>query len=358
MALSRWKDYCILIPLIIARRWCAFYKLNVTLIISVGNSENFIQVSDRRLSSNGRIADDNSGKNSVLITKNGRFAVGYTGLARFGGFETHEWLIRSLCNCGMPDFDSKNILERFCNKATEEFRTNKFLKNLNPVHKRLSIMVTGYLHHHDPPLGALALISNYENLETKEIKNNADDTFRVYFQTEHRPNPPRMKLFHSVGVDIGPKHVMNFNSVIDLAVDKKPSQAVVGKMISLIRNISLDQSYRNVVGKELDSIIIPCNPNEGFKCNYHPTTIHAETYFPAFICAIDNARNFATKDIAVEAIDGPSYSGPKLRPKQLCWCESGKIYKNCHGSKNPPGPNPSINYKIENRNLVVKLDWI
>lgn len=62
----------------------------MTLILGLGNREQFIQISDRRLTSNGLPQDDESNKAGMLICANGRLAFGFTGLGRAGTFETQK----------------------------------------------------------------------------------------------------------------------------------------------------------------------------------------------------------------------------------------------------------------------------
>lgn len=210
----------------------------MTLIISVGNSENFLQLSDRRVSSNGRIVDDDSNKTAVFVSNNGRFAVGFSGLAKYSRFDTQSWLASSLCDCGPPDFDTKSILERFTERATFDFKNDQALKFLSAQYKKLSIMFTGYLYHHSPPLGALALISNFENLDDNSLFKTARNNFSVFFHTEPRPNPPRMKLFHRVGIKTGDLFWQDLNEAIDMTVDKLPVKNIELKLVSYIRKIA------------------------------------------------------------------------------------------------------------------------
>jgi hypothetical protein len=76
----------------------------MTLILTLGNREQFIQLSDRRLSStDGKPLDDESDKAIHFVCANARFLVGFTGLAHAGTFHMHTWLIESLSACAPPD---------------------------------------------------------------------------------------------------------------------------------------------------------------------------------------------------------------------------------------------------------------
>jgi hypothetical protein len=308
----------------------------MTLIISAGNSDNFIQLSDRRLSFNGTLVDDDCNKATVLVCKNARFAVGFTGLARYGSFETQSWLAETLCNCGPPDFDAKSILDRFAEKATSDFHSRPDLRAAPALHKRLSIMFTGFLYNQTTPRGALALISNFESLDNAIVHKTAQERFHAYYHVEPRPNPPRMKLFHSVGFANLGLFATDFNEAIDMVVDKLPPRDIEWKLVSYIRKISRHPSSANTVGEQISSVVIPSNRRQGFACSYFPTSARVETCLADFVCAISHEKLIAFKDVNM-SLSGPFKGspivGPKLKSNQPCWCGSGQKFKRCHGSK-------------------------
>ncbi len=319
----------------------------MTFIVSLGNHENIIQLSDRRLSFNGIIGDYESNKIGIFVCKNARFAVGFTGLAKCDKFETQSWIAKLLCDSGPPDFDAKSILDRFTERATYVFKNNPLFKKITNTHKRLSVMFTGYLYQHSPPLVALALVSNFENLDDGSMNKNAQNKFSVFYHTEPRPNPPRMKLFNTIGFSPGNIYSEDFNEAIDMMVDKLPIKNIEWKLVKYIRKISNHPNSQNTIGEQISSVIVPSDRQKDFICSYYPTSKRVETYMPNFICAIDNDKLFATKNIKI------SYSGnqndlpivgPKLHPNQKCWCDSGLRYKHCHGSKNRIIQGPSIDF--------------
>lgn len=154
----------------------------MTLIIAAGNSDQFVQVSDRRLTTNGNVQDDESNKAIVFNCSNARMSVGFTGLAKVGSFSTRDWLLSTLNKCAPPDYVADEIIKRFTERATEEFNRNPQLKLLSGAQKRLSIMFTGYLYHHEPPLGALAIVSNFQNIDTNTKQACASDQFNYFLE--------------------------------------------------------------------------------------------------------------------------------------------------------------------------------
>ncbi len=123
----------------------------MTLILALANSQQAMQLSDRRLTcTDGTVFDDSSNKATVLVCANGRFAVGYTGLADYCSFRTQAWLLDSLSECGPPDFGCAELICRFMQKAKHEFASHPDLCQLSPVQKRLTVMFTGYLYRPNP----------------------------------------------------------------------------------------------------------------------------------------------------------------------------------------------------------------
>lgn len=51
----------------------------MTLILSLGNLDHIVQISDRRLTINGKLVEDESNKCGVLFCLNARMGFGYTG---------------------------------------------------------------------------------------------------------------------------------------------------------------------------------------------------------------------------------------------------------------------------------------
>ena len=141
----------------------------MTLILTLGNQEQFIQLSDRRLTSNGRLVDDESNKSGIFLCKDARHVFGFTGLARTGNFETKKWLFDALWDCSPPDYEISKIIQRLKVRATQDFKSIPALKRLKAKDKRLSVMFSGYLYYQKPPLGAWSLITNFQS-----NKNYAD----------------------------------------------------------------------------------------------------------------------------------------------------------------------------------------
>jgi hypothetical protein len=62
----------------------------MTFILALGNREQFIQISDQRLSWDGKLVEDESNKAGILLCKDARHIFGFTGLAKYGNFNTRQ----------------------------------------------------------------------------------------------------------------------------------------------------------------------------------------------------------------------------------------------------------------------------
>ena len=307
----------------------------MTLILAAGNSDQFIQISDRRLTrEDGSIGDDESNKSILLRCANARLAIGFTGLAGCEVFNTREWLLSTLNECALPDRTAHNLFNRFAIRATERFRRLHLARD----RKRLTIMATGYLDGIDPPLGALAVISNCQNLDTGVLSSEAWDDFRCFFREEQRPNSGSIALFFDVGT-LPSVRPVDSAKVIELVKARKPADAIVGKLLEIFRRCAESPLGGNLIGKQLMSLIIPRERSRAVLCGYHSDTVKQETYFPDQILVESDKLHMNVINVSVRPGDPantPPMSGPRLRPGQTCWCTSGKKFKRCHGriSKN------------------------
>lgn len=96
----------------------------MTLILAIGNLQQVVVVSDRRLTNNGVLVEDESNKATVLFCKDSRLAVAYTGLAKLGSFSTRRWLPEALMESAAPDFLMGPTIERLTKRPLEISQTS------------------------------------------------------------------------------------------------------------------------------------------------------------------------------------------------------------------------------------------
>ena len=307
----------------------------MTLIVTAGNNEQFIQVSDRRLTVNGVVQDDESNKAIVLNSADARLAIGFTGLAKAASFETREWLLSTINECGPPDYFVQAVLERVKEKATQAFQNIPVLKSLPKSKKRLTVMFSGYLYHHDPPLGGFAILTNFQNIDTGIISTDAWNNFECFFREERRPNNGKIALFYAIGI-VPPIDARVTSELAFLLKNRKPAKAIIGKLINVFQKLAELPDSHGLIGGQLTSITLPRDRNMAAESGYHSSIVKYETYMPDQIYIVSKNLHLNVVDVSIEPVfpdNAPPMSGPKLRPNQPCWCNSGKNYEYCHGRK-------------------------
>jgi SEC-C motif len=303
----------------------------MTLILVLGNSDQMIQVSDRRLSWHGHLVEDESSKAGLLTCLNARLAFGFTGLAKFGNFCTRDWLLDALMDSGPPEYTAKEVLERLKIRASDTFRRHPALHLTHRALKRLSIMFSGYLDHHTPPLAAFAILTNYQNFDSGQDEAEASDEFRLRFASERRPLDGELTFIQRVG---------NWRAMTrddELALrrllrDRKPSAAIIGKAVKLIRQMADRPAANNSIGKQLSVISIPRDPVLPVESGYYSAVNSSITYMPDNVL-VKPHETCAAKDIRVRKVQpaGSPLLVPKVGRNHPCPCGSGKKYKRCHG---------------------------
>jgi hypothetical protein len=194
-------------------------------------------------------------------------------------------------------------------------------------------MATGYLYHHQPPLGSLAIISNYQNIDTGILSSEAWEDFRCFFREETRPHSRNIALFFHVGT-LPLIREADSAKVVELVRARKPAAAIVGKLVQIFRRAAECPQGGSVIGKQLMSMILPRDRGREVQCGYHSDVVRQETYLPDQVLVVSDKLHMNVTDVSVKPADPtttPPLSGPKLRPGQLCWCNSGKKFKRCHG---------------------------
>ena len=299
----------------------------MTIVLTLGNADQVVQVSDRRLSFNGRLIDDDAFKGGIFICSNARFVFGFTGLAKFDAFDTERWLLENLAELGKPDFDAKSTLDRLTQKATQDFANLPSLAKVRNEHKRLSVMFSGYLYHHSPPLAAYAIMTNFQDFVTLEDASRARDLFKCTYWNEKKPRQENFTFVQRVGA----WPAMFTSDEVSLRVllsERKPAKAIVDKAVQIIRNMADRPQAVGTIGKQLSSIILPRDFNAAPITEYHSMySRQVINLTPMAISTRDNQMAMAEPELSA---DTPIVF-PKVGRNEPCSCGSGKKYKKCHG---------------------------
>ncbi len=304
----------------------------MTLIVSLANKDYVVQVSDRRLSSNGRLIDDESNKCGVLFCLNARMVFGYTGLARYGAFSTDKWLLKALHESANPSYTIVEILEKLKDKATETFNNHQALRGLSNNQKSLAVMFTGFINIDGTLKPGCAILSNYHNFSNNTRFDKAADEFAINYSSANKEvvNPTLVQR-------VGNWHAMSekdIEELRELLLQGVPGKALVGKTLEVVRDIADRPRSSGTIGKQLTSIYLPQEPNLGVESSYSTDVVKPETYMPALVYLLPD-QHMTVDNISVRPVedDTPPISVPKARRNAPCPCGSNKKYKYCHGKR-------------------------
>lgn len=302
----------------------------MTLILTLGDKNNVVQVSDRRLSCDGELVDDETNKSGTIMCLNARMAFGFTGLARWKRFSTFDWLLDALHNSAAPDYTIGEILERLKVKATETFQNDPRLKYAPKVHKRLSVMFSGYINVDGYFKPACAVLSNYYNNSNNSAFSEAQENFEIHYSSARKgiENPT---LIQRVG---------NWHAITDSDIDSlrefisqnKPGHAVRDKAFEFFRDVADRNKSGGTIGKQLTGIIIPNDLAKSVDSQYSSNIVKPETYMPSLVMLLPE-QHWTVNNITIKPVesDTPPISVPKVGRNVPCPCGSKKKYKYCHG---------------------------
>ncbi len=302
----------------------------MTLILVLGNRENVVQISDRRLTADGSIVDEESDKAGVLVCLNARMAFGYTGLASYRAFRTGEWLRKALHDAAKPDYQIGKILERLRDNATDVFSNDPSLKRAPPADKRLTVMFTGFVHLDQGAALGCAILSNWQGFNDVVKSKVAEASFSVYYQTIPLSVSAPF-IVHAVG-DQRALVSSELDQLSEMLLGLVPSHALIDKGYEILRRMAASPLSQGTIGEQLTGIVVPADHSLHAKTDYSSSCVKASVYMPSMVY-LTPAIHFAVSDIKIEPVsaDTPPLSVPRVRNNAICPCGSQKKYKYCHG---------------------------
>jgi len=306
----------------------------MTIIISAGNNEQVIQFSDRRLSSAGVVVDDSSNKATAFTCADGRFAVGYTGLARSGNFGLQEWLVDALGRCASPDFTAFGTTDRLGAELTRLFRTHPAIRTLPAPTRRLTIMLSGYLTLPSGPRIANFLISNFQDFIAGTDSQAAGPEFLIFDEIQRDETTKAPTCIQRVGAW---KAMTEGDEVVFRRLLEKPAPLanIIDAGVGIVRRLSDSAKTANTVGKEVAVTIIPSDASKEISTRIHIDSGRDEIRLVDMVSALpEQAGTISVRNIEI-SVNEPDPARVAFQPKQgrneRCSCKSGKKFKLCHG---------------------------
>lgn len=307
----------------------------MTMVLALGNRDQFVQVSDRRTSLDGQPLDDEYNKALVLHCMDACLLVGFAGLASAGTFRTNAWLRDTLLDCAPPDFQAGPMINRFVRRATDDFRGISQLASLCPEERRLTILLSGYTRAHSPPLTIYGLVSNFEDLETNQRHSAAQECFKFFRFWERRPAEDDASCI--VWIPTGAPAWRFEPSLRALLRERKPLDAILAKAVDVVRSISEHPKMAGTVGQQVSAIWLPRDTltpvTQNFDATIGPVHSSPDVIFalPRMACWIGDMMLGERTGPVVYEYDTPQ----RVRRNAPCHCNSGLPFKHCHGKIDP-----------------------
>lgn len=307
----------------------------MTFIFALGNREQFIQISDRRLSWEGVPKDEEFNKAGVLLCKDARHIFGFAGLAETKGFSTRRWLLDSLFDCSAPDYQVNQLMNRLKLKASRDFNSLPSLRNLEPRRKRLSVMFSGYNYYETPPMAATGILTNYQDFMSGQDAKEAWDDFTMNYWSENRPLDHEFTTMQWIGNWRAASHE-DAAPLRKLLQDLKPFEQIVDAAASLVRRVAKRPAAAGTIGKQLSIVVLHRDAAKGVLAWYSSTVVGTKIYVPDEVFCISSSERRAVSDrtLSIENKTGPEILVvPKGRKNKPCPCGSRRRYQECHGRR-------------------------
>ncbi len=286
-----------------------------------------IQFSDRRLSSSGALIDDQSNKSTIFTCRNGRFAIGYTGLARTGSFKTQEWIVDALVRCAPPEHTIYETATRLADELTRFFSRDRRISGLPAPDRRLTIMLTGFVYNVANGKAGCILISNFQDFSLLIDHPDAKRDFTLTALLEKDELEDPLTWVQRIGAwrAMTERDEMTLRALV--ATGAKQS-AIINAGVGLIREMSSRPTSMGTIGKEVLVTVIPRDLNKAIESTVHHPTDQQTLAFSDEVISLPE-QFVAMRDFKIQAVDGVIH--PRLGRNERCHCGSNLKYKRCHG---------------------------
>lgn len=291
----------------------------MTFILAGMNPKFAVQVSDRRISVNGRLFDDEAPKSFTLIIQGVDLIVAFTGLARYRGFDTYQFLMEALQDSGEPDFQPLGMIQRTAERLNQEF-SREPLRRAPESARRLTISFCGFNCSFEPPRGLAAEISN-------RLGDGQIGKFEARFFQVKEPYT-KFDWLGAFGdaraIDkIGESHLRKvLNSNISM-------RSFATLLSDRVRKVAVDPRTCGGVGEQLDIIGIPSDSSEPLLAYHLSMNNKMEASFPGIV-QIDPSGSGAIQKIEMTTDSKTPLTIGMVHKNAPCPCGSGKKFKYCH----------------------------
>ncbi len=263
----------------------------MTLILTLLATNKIVQVSDRRLTLNGKTCDSNANKLVCVGCDDAHFSVGYTGVAEIDGQGTDYWLvdqIESIFASGHRNV--LTIYKELTNKATKAISR---LRYVPWRYRGLTLVLAGYRAISGTVVPFLAYISNID-LDAASPFDVQRTFFREGWMYDPRPSADQQILYINGAkgaFTAGDKHA---NAIlrrywetkrllrrIDLGY-RPESRVSADRMAWLVRQATKHPQCGPLIGPDCLSVVIHPDNSE-MPTHYHPEKSTTVEYGPHLV---------------------------------------------------------------------------
>lgn len=265
----------------------------MTLILSCITQDYVVQVSDRRLTKNGQLEDNETNK---VVVWNGMQIFGYTGVAELGpSKQTDQWMTEVLSP--VPNFAA--ALDALRESTDKEFKRKNYSKRIR-FHAYVGVGWGAFKAKPSEWRACVSVVSNYTNCRGDILSVPLDK-----LATDFYVLPEDLDFYMvAAGQSLSQDETTHFLRIMRKAIKKgSKTSIIVGIMSDLVRHVS---ERNSMVGDSLmvavlpksavpiQHIVLPGNPlnSDGAVFAYlpSPTLPTSVIYF---------APNFASREMSI-----------------------------------------------------------
>jgi len=301
----------------------------VTLLLAIVEPQAVIYVGDRRLtvekSRNGKpeyeVVEEQYSKLITLVTDDGRFVIGLTGLGRTAdGFNTLNWLwekTRKICCGRTPIYDVLNALK---NELSTQFQKI----SIPASNRRLTLLIAGFVFDGASRIPRCWRLSNFERSDGTQV-SEAEPDFQLWSE-----GPEDGGLVAIAGAKSSPNKG-DISKIKDLIKQGADWKALEFKAYHTVSKSRLKGVAGSTIGGNLSAVVIIADESDIIRTFYYSESAARELYaLPAIIAEeVDEAWGSQGGQLIVGDLM-PLITVPAKEKNTPCPCGSGLRYGKCH----------------------------
>ena len=232
-------------------------------------------------------------------------AIAFTGLATTTEFNTSDLILNTVASIG----NAKPHIHDILWELKEVLSGHRLFSQGN---HRLTILASGYVYYDDRPRLCSYTLSNF----AARLSPSGEFDLRM-----SAPQDSIIALTegtdHAVSVD-------TINRLRGLLESDLDTRRVLRFAIKHMQLAARDGRSAGLVGEQINSVIIPSQPDTTVSATYHSAKPLRRYFWPNIVVAgkmrIDNQVTMTETTL----------TGPETRKRDSCWCGSGLEFRKCH----------------------------